>query len=309
MIDKNRPYSLFRYSLLQAILALFVVVLLSPALSTKAQTVVRPANNTHLSNRTTQRQKPLEKKKKSSVSIKKATTLVITTDTIKQKKDTIPFNQEPMFPGGIAELKKFICNNFKYPQEAIDNKVEGQLTLNFSLYRNGKVSNLKTYKAIGSGCEDELKRVMSIMPLWKPRIIRNEAVECNYFDITVTFDDQSTKLEPKNVDVDEEIPLGPIEQNPEFPGGIVNLLDYLSNHIRHNIKAQKLGLYGTVFVQFVVSKTGKVEKTKILRGIGPPCDEEALNAVSKMPNWIPARQNGQPANIMFQIPVKFEVPK
>ena len=111
----------------------------------------------------------------------------------------------------------------------------------------------------------------------------------------------------KVVSEDDEKPLLVVEQNPEFQGGYDAMLKFLKDKMQYPTLAQESGIQGTVFVQFVVSKTGKISNVKILRGIGGGCDEEAVRVVKEMPNWIPGRQNGQAVPVMFQIPVKFQL--
>jgi protein TonB len=106
---------------------------------------------------------------------------------------------------------------------------------------------------------------------------------------------------------EEEKPLLVVEQNPEFSGGYEAMLKFLKDKMTYPALAQESGIQGTVFVQFVVSKTGKISLVKVLRGIGGGCDEEAVRVVKEMPNWIPGRQNGQAVPVMFQIPVKFQL--
>jgi periplasmic protein TonB len=106
---------------------------------------------------------------------------------------------------------------------------------------------------------------------------------------------------------EEDKPLLVVEQNPEFSGGYEAMQKFLRDKIQYPTLAQESGIQGTVFVQFVVSKTGKISNVKILRGIGGGCDEEAVRVVKEMPNWIPGRQNGQAVPVMFQIPVKFQL--
>ena len=81
----------------------------------------------------------------------------------------------------------------------------------------------------------------------------------------------------------------------------------MRNKIQYPSLAQQSGIQGTVFVQFVVLKTGEISNIKILRGIGGGCDEEAVRTVKAMPKWIPGRQNGEAVSVMFQIPVKFQL--
>jgi protein TonB len=111
----------------------------------------------------------------------------------------------------------------------------------------------------------------------------------------------------KKVTEVEEVPLLVVEQNPEFQGGYEAMLKFLHDKMQYPTLAQESGIQGTVFVQFVVSKTGKISNVKVLRGIGGGCDDEAVRVVKEMPNWIPGRQNGQAVPVMFQIPVKFQL--
>lgn len=119
------------------------------------------------------------------------------------------------------------------------------------------------------------------------------------------------KLKPVAVKLipteETEKPLLVVEQNPEFQGGYDAMLKFLHDKLQYPSSAQETGIKGTVFVQFVVSKSGNISNVKILRGIGGGCDEEAINVVKQMPKWIPGRQNGQAVPVMFQIPIKFQL--
>lgn len=73
--------------------------------------------------------------------------------------------------------------------------------------------------------------------------------------------------------------------------------------------AQQSGIEGIVFVQFLVYATGRIKVINLLRKIGYGCDEEAVRVIKLMPDWIPAHANGIPRIRIFQIPVKFQLPK
>ena len=98
-----------------------------------------------------------------------------------------------------------------------------------------------------------------------------------------------------------------VEQNPEYPGGVKKLYEYLASHIEYPRMARDNGIEGTVYLKFVVDKNGKVSDVKVQRGIGAGCDEEAVRVVSTMPNWTPGRQNGAAVNVYFTLPVKFDL--
>jgi TonB family protein len=98
-----------------------------------------------------------------------------------------------------------------------------------------------------------------------------------------------------------------IDRDPEYKGGYEAMLLFLKKNVIYPDSAIKKKIEGTVFVQFVVSKTGKLSHIKILRGIGGGCDEEAIRVVKLMPNWIPARGEDEAIPSMFQIPIKFSL--
>jgi len=113
----------------------------------------------------------------------------------------------------------------------------------------------------------------------------------------------------QNQVVEEETnqPYTYVEQMPEFPGGDEARLRFLNNNSRYPTMARESGIQGTVYVTFVVSKTGQISGVKVLRGIGGGCDEEAIRLVRAMPAWIPGRQNGKPVPVQFSLPVRFNL--
>lgn len=85
-------------------------------------------------------------------------------------KDTVAFISEiqPEFPGGEAEMRKFISTNMKYPPLAIENGIKGKVMVSFVVEKNGSLSNITIKKGLGYGCDEEVIRVIKAMPPWKP---------------------------------------------------------------------------------------------------------------------------------------------
>ena len=79
------------------------------------------------------------------------------------------------------------------------------------------------------------------------------------------------------------------EKAPQFKGGDEALFKFLNDNLKYPEKAKLNKIQGKVFVQFVIDENGKVTNAKVVRGIGYGCDNEALKAVKKMPNWIPGK--------------------
>lgn len=98
-----------------------------------------------------------------------------------------------------------------------------------------------------------------------------------------------------------------VEVMPEYPGGMEALIEYLGSNIKYPEQAKEEGIEGKVFVNFIVEKDGSIVETKVLRGIGGGCDEEAVRVVSQMPDWTPGTQGGQAVRVSYNLPISFEL--
>lgn len=114
----------------------------------------------------------------------------------------------------------------------------------------------------------------------------------------------STKDEVVSVWQDEFFKV--VEDMPQFTDG--NIFDYLAQHVRYPEEAEKNGIGGMVYVQFVIDTTGKVVEPKVIKSVSPELDAEALRVVSGMPAWKPGMQRGKPVRVSFTLPVIFKLP-
>ncbi|MFC4665607.1 energy transducer TonB [Falsiporphyromonas endometrii] len=98
-----------------------------------------------------------------------------------------------------------------------------------------------------------------------------------------------------------------VEENPEFPGGAGELMKWLSKNVRYPEAAIENNVSGRVIVQFVVEKDGSATDVKVVRGVDPSLDKEAIRVVSNMPKWKPGKQRGKPVRTRFTLPVVFQL--
>ena len=98
-----------------------------------------------------------------------------------------------------------------------------------------------------------------------------------------------------------------VEVMPEFPGGEKALMKWLSENISYPAIAQEQGIQGRVSLRFVVKPDGSVADVQVVKGLDPSCDKEAIRVVSKMPKWIPGKQNGNPVYVYYSLPVVFRL--
>jgi TonB family protein len=95
------------------------------------------------------------------------------------------------------------------------------------------------------------------------------------------------------------------EEMPQFPGGHMGLIQYLSSNIRYPEDAKKTGAQGRVVVSFIVEKDGSISNARVTKPTYSSLDEEALRVVNAMPKWTPGKVNGKPEKIKYSIPINF----
>lgn len=106
-----------------------------------------------------------------------------------------------------------------------------------------------------------------------------------------------------------ETPLDFAEISPRFEGGSSALMKFLSESVRYPVVDIEQGVEGRVICTFIVEKDGSITDIKVLRGVSPSIDKEAVRVVSGMPNWTPGYQNGTPVRVKFTLPIVFRLNK
>ena len=106
---------------------------------------------------------------------------------------------------------------------------------------------------------------------------------------------------------DVEIPFILVERKPLFNGGDASkeFSKWLGQNLSYPEEAKAANAQGRVITQFVVGKDGAVRDVKVLRGVNPALDAEAVRVVSQSPAWTPGQQGENPVDVTFTCPVVF----
>ena len=154
------------------------------------------------------------------------------------------------------------------------------------------VQNLEEMIVVGMGAKDG-----------KPAKAENTDV---VFDMPL---EEAMKAEKQQKDAPEkeEVIFQVVEQMPEFPGGMQKAMEFLGKNIKYPVAAQEAKIEGRVIVQFVVGRDGSVSDAKVMRGVNPELDAEAVRVVSIMPNWIPGKQRGKAVAVKYTMPIMFRL--
>lgn len=98
-----------------------------------------------------------------------------------------------------------------------------------------------------------------------------------------------------------------VETDPEFPGGMGELMKFIKNNIRYPAICQQQGIQGKVIVQFVVNTDGSITDATVVKSVHPHLDREAIRVINAMPKWTPGRQRGEAVRVRFTLPVNFRL--
>lgn len=102
-------------------------------------------------------------------------------------EEFIIVDEMPLFPGGEAAMMKFLSENLRYPEWAVENNVQGKLTIQFVVDEEGYVTNAKIISdKLGFGCDEAALEVINAMPRWKPGKQRSKNVKVR-FVVPISF--------------------------------------------------------------------------------------------------------------------------
>ena len=139
--------------------------------------------------------------------------------------------------------------------------------------------------------------------------IYNFTVALANTDMTLTFrpDDINKKTEEEGV-----VPYFDCDQRPQFFGSSDPrhfLREWVYQYLKYPGSALQNGVQGTVMVEFVIEKDGKVTGVRVLKGVSDELDAEAIKVVSASPKWKPGKVSGNKVRSSISLPVEFRLEK
>lgn len=107
---------------------------------------------------------------------------------------------------------------------------------------------------------------------------------------------------------EEEIPFMLVEEKPTFQKGDANdFSKWVNQRLVYPEIAKENGVQGRITLQFTIDKDGSLTKVKVLRGVDPSLDKEAVRVVSMSPKWEPGRQRDRAVPVTYTFPVIFRL--
>nr|WP_321244772.1 energy transducer TonB [uncultured Psychroserpens sp.] len=159
---------------------------------------------------------------------------------------------------------------------------------------------------------EDIKVVEDIIEIEETIIESSEMSQTDIIAEVVRVED----VEVEEVEEDIEVPFAVIENIPVFPGcenktkteQKACFENAMKSHVRKNFRypddAIENGIYGKVFVLFVIDKTGHVARIKS-RGPDKVLETEAERIIGLLPKMTPGKQRGRPVTVPYSIPINF----
>lgn len=122
-----------------------------------------------------------------------------------------------------------------------------------------------------------------------------------------TDDELPEADEEPTKDDDRVLSFRVVEDLPQFPGGQLEFIKWLTRNLKYPAAAQDRKIQGKVVAEFIVNKDGSVTDVKIIKTLHPLCDREALRVLSMMPRWTAGIQNDKPCRTKVCIPIVFKL--
>jgi periplasmic protein TonB len=94
-----------------------------------------------------------------------------------------------------------------------------------------------------------------------------------------------------------------VDDKPIPPGGSWN--DYVSKHLKYPEKEKLMNVQGKVLISCIINKDGTLQDIKVIQGVSPGLNAEAVRLVQSMPPWKPAKRQGQPVRMIIRLPINF----
>jgi protein TonB len=98
-----------------------------------------------------------------------------------------------------------------------------------------------------------------------------------------------------------------VDVMPVFPGGDQALLKYLADSTLYPKDAKTQGIQGKVIVRFLVKADGSISAVRVIQGVNPSLDKEAIRVVKSLPSFTPGKLKGKTVPVWYMIPIQYSL--
>lgn len=236
-------------------------------------------------------------------------------------QNQVEHRPQPVY--GWDHWENFLTKQVNAPTLELDLGISGTIELEFIVDREGKVTNPVIRQSFGGGLDQQVVDLLQHpnVPAWEPGKEDDQPVN-TVVNTKLGFkaSDSSGKAyefflvksgaydAPQHPTTYGDSTVFQIAEKMPIPaGGMEGWLDYVSANLTYPSEAKDNGVEGTVYLSFIVSKTGEIADIELLRGIDPLMDQEAMRILSEAPKWYPGEQQGEKVAVKMRVPIRFKL--
>jgi protein TonB len=139
------------------------------------------------------------------------------------------------------------------------------------------------------------------------RLVQQLQVAINAESI-LTPEEELQALMPVALDENDKVlSFREVERLPEYPGGMVAFMKWLTKNLRYPASAQSQQIKGRVVAQFIINRDGSITDLELTEHLNRACDNEVMRVLRMMPKWQPGLMNAKPCRTKVCIPVVFNM--
>ena len=229
-------------------------------------------------------------------------------DSVRNFFDPNPLvDYEAQYKYGREALIKHISENIESHSSIEIKNLLGNATVKFMVLSNGTTGHYQILENPGGWSSIEVTRILKEIDLWIPARLEEKNVN-SWYTVSVPIyveKDETAESESSDENSEPDPPNEVEEKMPEFPGGFEELSKFLTENIVYPEYALSENITGKVYVKFLVTNHGHVDKVSIAKGIGGGCDLESARVIKMTPKWEPGYQDGKPVNVWYTLPINF----
>ncbi|MEX2566662.1 MAG: TonB family protein [Cyclobacteriaceae bacterium] len=245
------------------------------------------------------------------------------TKTYENVKVQYKVEHPPKPENGWDHWENFLTSQVKAPTLELDLGISGTLELEYIVNREGKITNPIVRQSFGGGLDQQVLDLLQHpnVPSWEPgkeggypvNTVVNTKLGFNTSDPSgKAHEFFLVKSGPYDTPKDlsgygDSTVFQVAEKMPVPAGGMEGWLDYISTNLKYPSEAKNRGKEGTVYLSFIVSKTGDIENIELLRSIDRHLEQEAIRLLSEAPNWYPGEQRGKKVAVKMRVPIRFKL--
>jgi len=218
-------------------------------------------------------------------------------------------------------LQDFLCSEVTYPDQALNQDIEGEVVISFLVEKDGTVSQVRVKEKVNPELDAEALRLFSLI-LWEPAVSFGQPVVSENklpVDFNIKKYNKHCKLRGYET---SEYPFKPVDTSnivydyantekkpfPVFDEKGMRLETFIAKNIKYPETAYRQNLSGKVSLRFVVELFGRVSNIKVLVPVGGGCTQEAIRLL-QMIRWMPGIKDNMAVRTFMNIDIEFKLPE